>query len=209
MKLSVLLSAVLVAVVVLIFYGTQPRVSRLNGPAPAVELTSPTSISTADKAPEKTAENEPGPSTATPTPAVAVDAGQADQSSQTPAAHRAYVEKRTAELQDLSAENDAASLAVILSELSNRDREIRKAAIEASIQFGSRDAIPKLREAAAQTDDAAEKAEFQAAADYLELPSLTEYLAQQKANGTPIKAPAPRAPNNFPKKKAVPTATPQ
>ncbi len=123
----------------------------------------------------------------------------------TPNSHQAYVAKRTAELQDLSAENDAGSLEVILSELTNRDREIRKAAIEAAIQFGSRDAIPRLLEAAGQTDDQAEKAEFQEAADYLKLPSLTEVLAQKK---TPVKIPAQPPRHNIPSKKQPPIQTP-
>src|SRR6266850_8339281 len=72
--------------------------------------------------------------------------------------HEAYVAGRVAELADLAMENDAASLDTILSELTNRDPEIRKAAREAAVQFGSRDAIPKLAEAALQTDDAHEKA---------------------------------------------------
>ena len=88
--------------------------------------------------------------------------------------HKAYVEARVSELQDLSANNDKESLQTILSELTNRDPEVRKAAIEAAKQFGSRDAIPGLQDALAQTDDQAEKTEINEAIEFLTLPSLTE-----------------------------------
>src|ERR1051325_4278405 len=56
-----------------------------------------------------------------------------------PQQHKAYVESRTDELMDLAMTDDPASLDTILSELTNRDPDIRKAALQASIQFGSRD----------------------------------------------------------------------
>ena len=99
------------------------------------------------------------------------------------ARHKAYVEKRIEELDDLSTENDPASLNTILSELTNRDPQIRKAALSAAIQFGSRDAIPKLQEAATETDDPAEKAELLDAVEFLKLPSLTDYLEKKRAAG--------------------------
>ena len=133
---------------------------------------------------------------------------KSDQSGVVAESHQAYVERRMSELQDLSAENDAASLETILSELTNRDRQIRHAAIEASMQFGSRDAIPRLLEASAQTDDPAEKAELQQAADYLKLPSLTEVLAQQKNRQTPVQITIQPPRRNFPSKKQ-PAPTPQ
>ena len=97
------------------------------------------------------------------------------------AAHEAYVDARTAELRDLSMDNDSASLEIILSELSNRDPEIREAAREAAVQFGSRDAIPNLAEAAQQTDDATEKAALTEAIEFLKLPSITEDRPAQTA----------------------------
>jgi HEAT repeat protein len=92
-------------------------------------------------------------------------------------AHREYVEKRSGELMDMAMTDDRASLDIILSELTNRDPEIRKAALEAAIQFGSRDAIPKMTEAAAQTDDPSEKTAIADAIEFLKLPSLTEVTA--------------------------------
>jgi len=70
---------------------------------------------------------------------------------------------------DVAMTDDRANLDIILSELNNRDPEIRKAALEATIQFGSRDAIPKMADAASQTDDPSEKA---AIADAIEFPSF-------------------------------------
>jgi hypothetical protein len=94
------------------------------------------------------------------------------------AKHQAYVDARTAELMDLGMNDDAQSLNTILSELNNRDPEIRKAAVEATVQFGSRDAIPNLMDAAAQTDDPQEKAEIMEAIQFLKLPTLSEAAAQ-------------------------------
>jgi HEAT repeat protein len=96
------------------------------------------------------------------------------------------VEKRTADLLELGMQDDPASLDIILSELTNRDPEIRKAALEATIQFRSRDAIPQLMDAATQTDDLHEKAAIAEAIDFLKLPSISEAMEQSAsapANG--------------------------
>ena|ERR1041385_3321181 len=95
------------------------------------------------------------------------------------AKHKEYVEQRSNELMDLAFTDDKASLDIILSELTNRDPEIRKAAVEAAVQFASRDAIPKMLEAADQLDNPKEKAEVLEAVEFLKLPSVTE-LAQGK-----------------------------
>src|SRR2546430_5035409 len=72
--------------------------------------------------------------------------------------YAAYVSQRITELTDLGMENDSNSFNTIISELTNRDPEIRKAAMEAAIQFGSRDAIPFLKQAGLEIEDAAGKA---------------------------------------------------
>jgi hypothetical protein len=95
--------------------------------------------------------------------------------------HEAYVVRRVAELQDLSMENDSASLSIILSELTNRDREIRSAAIDAAVQFGSREAIPALVDAATQIEDPEQKAAIQEAINYLQLPSFSEFQIPSRA----------------------------
>jgi hypothetical protein len=105
-----------------------------------------------------------------------------------------YTEARVAELMDIAMTDDPGNLQTILSELTNRDPEIRKAARDAAVQFGSRDAIPKLLEAANFTDDPKEKSEFAEAAEFLKLPSLTE-ISAQSARG---QNPAPAAPGSKP-----------
>jgi HEAT repeat protein len=91
--------------------------------------------------------------------------------------HKTAVANRIAELNRLAMTSDPRSLDTILSELSNRDRPIRAAAVSATIDFGSRDAIPALQNALAGTDDLKEKVEIQRAIDFLQLPSA---LAQDR-----------------------------
>jgi HEAT repeat protein len=119
------------------------------------------------------------------TPALAVstneDLADSDEAmAETPAAKQeVYVAKRVAELQDLGMENDSESLDTILSELNNRDPRVREAAVDAAVQFGSRDAIPKLEDAAAQTEDPKEKAAILDAIEFLKLPTLTEAIGNK------------------------------
>ena len=96
-------------------------------------------------------------------------------------AHAEYVRRRIAELNALAMKSDTVSRDIILSELQNSDRAIRKGALEAAIQFSDRSVIPRLEEVAAQTEDPTEKAEIVEAIEYIKLPSLTEYLAEQRA----------------------------
>ena len=117
------------------------------------------------------------------------------------AQHQTYVEKRIEELTDLAMNDDSGSLDTILSELTNRDPQIRKAALEATIQFGSRDAIPKLMDTVSQIDEPKEKADILEAIEFLKLPSASEVIAQ--AGGASKKAmktrPAPPAPASLKK----------
>jgi hypothetical protein len=129
--------------------------------------------------------------------------------------HAAYVHQRIAELDALAMNNDSASLEIILSELHNPDRRIRKGALEATIQFDDRAAIPRLKEIAAQTEDEDEKEEILKAADYINLPSLTEYLAQQQAQrealGLTNPPPRPRTnrpARNLPPRQSLPARPP-
>jgi len=101
------------------------------------------------------------------------------------ARHAAYVGARIGELLDLAMNDDPASLESILSELNNPDPEIRKGAVEAAVQFGSRDAIPRLAEARVRTDDPEEKSALAKAIEFLKLPSLTEIANQSKDAATP------------------------
>lgn len=81
--------------------------------------------------------------------------------------------------------DDRESLEAILRDLEHADRRLREAALEATIQFASRDAVPRLREIAAATADASERKALLEAADYLELPSFTEIRDQLRRQGEP------------------------
>jgi HEAT repeat protein len=107
-----------------------------------------------------------------------------DATGDTPEAkHEAYVAARVAELSDLAMNDDRDSLNSILDELTNRDPEIRTAALEAAKQFGSRDAIPKLMDAVQQMEDPREQVAIIEAIEWLRLPSLTEVMQQQSGSG--------------------------
>lgn len=90
------------------------------------------------------------------------------------------VETRATELMRLAMNDDAASLESILKELRNPNRNIRDAALQATIQFGSRDAIPSLNESAQRAEDDSEKKQLLAAIEFLKLPSLTEVLLKER-----------------------------
>jgi hypothetical protein len=113
--------------------------------------------------------------------------------------HQAYVEKRIDELMELAMTDDRSSLDTILSELTNRDPQIRKGALEAAIQFGSRDAIPNLMDLVSQVDDPKEKADIVEAIEFLKLPSATEVIAQSgRANAAVKKGMRTRPGNSTP-----------
>jgi HEAT repeat protein len=91
----------------------------------------------------------------------------------TPEQREAAIEAEVDRLSLLSRKKDPASLSSILTDLKHPEKEVREAAIEATRQFGSRDAIPALKEAANNTDDFEEKIDLLDAADFLSLPSIT------------------------------------
>jgi hypothetical protein len=90
---------------------------------------------------------------------------------------------RIDELNALAMKDDQASLTTILSEITDPEPEIRKAALEAVKQFASRDAIPSLAAIADQTSDSALKTEISKVIDFLKLPSLSEVIAQSPRPG--------------------------
>ena len=71
----------------------------------------------------------------------------------TPEQQQAAIDAETDRLQQWSMNNDPASLSNILADLTNPEKEIRDAAIEATKQFGSTNAIPALKAVAANTTD--------------------------------------------------------
>jgi hypothetical protein len=199
MRANVVAAVVLAAAIAGVLIG----VSRTpTSPAPRPVVSNPSTTQNLESSQDAKTLVEPAEAAlpATPLDPSAPAAAADSTAGKTPELSQAYIDKRVSELQDLSAENDAASLRIILSEVTNRNREIRHGAIEAAIQFGSREAVPTLLDAAAHTDDPAEKAELTEAADYLKLPSITEVLAKQQKGKTP----AQTARHNFPSKKATP-----
>jgi hypothetical protein len=90
----------------------------------------------------------------------------------TPEQRQAAIDAETDRLQQWSMNDDPASLSNILADLANPEKEIRDAAIEATEQFGSTNAIPVLKAVAANTDDTEEQIALLEAADFLSLPGM-------------------------------------
>ena len=85
----------------------------------------------------------------------------------------AAIDAETDRLQQWSMNDDPASLSNILADLTNPEKEVREAAIEAAEQFGSTNAIPTLKAVAANTSDTEEQIALLEAANFLSLPSFT------------------------------------
>jgi len=102
-------------------------------------------------------------------------------------AQEEYVRQQIKALDELARERNADSLNAILLELQNPNKEIRKGALEAAIEFRDRSSIPRLQEIAGSTQDPNEKAELLEAIEYLKLPTLTEHLAELQANAANAK----------------------
>jgi hypothetical protein len=86
---------------------------------------------------------------------------------------QAAIDTETDRLQQWSMNDDPASLSNILADLTNSEKEIRDAAIEAAKQFGSTNAIPTLKAVAANTTDTEEQIDLLEAANFLSLPSIS------------------------------------
>lgn len=70
----------------------------------------------------------------------------------------------------------------LLAELQDSDKGVRQRALEAVLQIEDRSIVPRLRELAAKTEDAEQKAQLLAVADFIALPSIIDYLDEQKDN---------------------------
>jgi len=97
-------------------------------------------------------------------------------------------------------------LAVVLPYLTNSNRQTRQQALTTVIQFDDRSVIPRLQQLAANTPDPAERSNLLAAADYLNLPTPTEYFA---AHGTNSAAKIITHPRTFGKRPVTPDSPPQ
>jgi len=87
------------------------------------------------------------------------------------------VNDRIVELSDLATRGDSASLGIILSELSNDNADIRRAALDAVMQSGNPEAIPALQQLAQRSPDPQQQAELAQAIEFLTLPSITDLAA--------------------------------
>ena len=106
-------------------------------------------------------------------------------------------EARIELLEELSMNDDTASLETILFDLENPDKEIRTAALEAAIQFGERtNTIARLKELETRVEDAEERAAIHEAIEYIALPSLREVMAERRASRPKINRPAPSQPTH-------------
>ena len=84
--------------------------------------------------------------------------------------HAEFIAERKAELYQMGISQKPGSLPAILARLHDANPEIREAAVTATMDFGSKDAIPTLRNELAWAEDPREKADLQQAIDFLQLP---------------------------------------
>ncbi len=136
---------------------------------PAAPISQPEVVATPAPAPFRPVVPPPGavpPVVTNPVPVV--------DAPDTNAEHEAAVQATIDKLQDLQANDDPASLKAILTELGNPEQKVRMAAIEATIQFGDRSAIPVLKELATTTTDSIEKKALLDAVEFMSLPTMTE-----------------------------------
>ena len=94
--------------------------------------------------------------------------------------HEEFVGKRSAELAAMAMQDNPQAHRQIVDELQNPDKIIRDAALEALKQADDRSVVPRMRQIAEQTDDPASKQAILDAVEFINLPSLTEYLHQHQ-----------------------------
>jgi hypothetical protein len=121
----------------------------------------------------------PAPVASVAPPPAPIPAAPAITNAPTPEQREAAIDAETDRLLDWSMNDDPASLSNILADLTHPEKEIRDAAIEATKQFGSTNAIPALKAAVDNTVDTQEKIALLEAADFLLLPPLTLGQAPQ------------------------------
>jgi hypothetical protein len=100
------------------------------------------------------------------------------------AEHSKWVDARADALVKLSWMDDAGSLKQLVAELENPEPEIRKAALQAVANFGSRDAVPYLESLVSRRDDPQEKIDLIQTAEQLKMQTASEYFARKEAAAT-------------------------
>ena len=176
MRAKVVIPLLLVGIItVLLVFVTRPKSSALSSQPAQVTIA----------AGDSTPKSNPVFSPARPEKNLTASEETTDDSANSGNAdYEVYVVNRTAELENLGMTDDPNSLAEIESELDNRDPRIQKAAVAATVQFGSRDAIPALQDAYRHFDDPEQKVNIQKAIDFLELPTMAETAnATTSSNG--------------------------
>ena len=88
------------------------------------------------------------------------------------------VNQRIIELSELATRDDSASLGVLLSELTNDNADIRRAALDGVMQSGNLEAIPALQQLAERSVDPQQKREIAEAIEFLTLPSISDLAAR-------------------------------
>ena len=95
------------------------------------------------------------------------------------------------QLGSLSASVDPDAAVTILAALEDPNRETRKAALDQAVQLDDRSLIPSLKAIAERTTDQLEKADILNAVEFINLPSVTEYLVAQQAQRAAAGQPDP------------------
>ncbi len=96
--------------------------------------------------------------------------------SQDSSENQEWVTSQVFEMERLAWFDDPESLSKILAELKSSAPEIREAALNATVNSGSRAAVPYLQKISAETQDAAQRKSIDEAIAYLNLPTLVESL---------------------------------
>ena len=154
-------------------------ISKISPPQPAVPLAVPMTASS------NSVSDQPamGPIPMAPVvPANAPGGTPTNAPVLSTAEHEEWVNKRSAELNELAMEPGPEAHQQIVDELKNPDKAIRLVALEALEQANDRSVVPQMQQIAEQTDDPGEKQAILDAIDFINLPSLTEYLHQHQKN---------------------------
>ncbi len=129
--------------------------------------TAPVAVAPAPAVPETAANAAPEPPPP-PVPIAPPPAPMTDEERQ------AAIDAEIGRLQDWSMNDDPASLSNILLDLTNSEKDVREAAIEAAKQFDSTNAILVLKAAAVNSTNTDEQIEMLQAAEFLTLPPLRD-----------------------------------
>ena len=176
MRPKIVLTILLAALCVFAIAAWVSKISRIQ---PVVPPSAPLA-GDAHPAPAAVPATHPLPPAPVAAPAVAAASAPAGTVAPTKAQSEELIGQRAAELNELAMQDSPAAHQQIVIELKNPNREIREAAIEALKQADDRSVVPQMREIADQTDDTAEKQAILDAIDFINLPSLTEYLHQNQ-----------------------------